>query len=103
LGIHLALEKLEGGTLDKLLEPQNKIKFADQMNNHIVKGKVDFDTLKNSGKLTNANGRELLITEGGGMISIDETAITVRFANLSNGVVLLAEIFYPVMLFYNIC
>lgn len=87
----LAFEKLEAGTMDKLLEPQNRAKLADLMNNHIVKGKVDFDTLKNGDKLTTVNGRELLITETGGVISIGETTITARDAKVSNGVVHLAD------------
>jgi len=87
----LAFEKLEAGTMDKLLEPQNRAKLADLMNNHIVKGKVDFDTLKNGDKLTTVNGRELLVTETGGVISIGETTITARDAKVSNGVVHLAD------------
>ena len=87
----LAFEKLEAGTMDKLLEPQNRAKLADLMNNHIVKGKVDFDTLKNGDKLTTVNGRELLITETGGVISIGETTITARDAKVSNGVVHLTD------------
>ena len=87
----LAFEKLEAGTMDKLLEPQNMAKLADLMNNHIVKGKVDFDTLKNGDKLTTVNGRELLITETGGVISIGETTITARDAKVSNGVVHLTD------------
>ena len=79
------------GTMDKLLEPQNRAKLADLMNNHIVKGKVDFDTLKNGDKLTTVNGRELLITETGGVISIGETTITARDAKVSNGVVHLTD------------
>src|SRR6187431_1290554 len=48
----LAFGKLEKGTMEKLLEPQNRAKLADLLNNHIVAGKVSFKELKDGDKLT---------------------------------------------------
>ncbi len=81
----LAFEKLEKGMMDNLLEPQNRAKLAHLLNNHIVHGKILFADLKNGDKLTNLNGKELLIQEKNGKISIGEINILARDAKISNG------------------
>ncbi len=87
----LAFEKLEKGMMDQLLEPQNRPKLADLMNNHIVKGKIGYESLKDGDKLTSVNGKELLVQEKDGQISIAGVSILPRDAKVSNGVVHLAD------------
>ena len=87
----LAFEKLEKGMMENLLEPQNRAKLADLINNHIVKGKISFDTLKDGDKLTTVNGKELMVHEKAGVISIGDSSIMPRDAKVSNGVVHLAD------------
>ena len=83
----LAFEKLQAGMLENLLEPQNRNKLADLMNNHIVEGKIFFNELKNGDNLTTVNGRKLLIQVTDGKVSIGETAIQANPTKISNGVI----------------
>lgn len=87
----LAFEKLEKGMIDKLLEPQNRAQLADLLNNHIVSGKVVYNDLKDGNKLTTVNGKELLIQEKNGAVSIGDIAILPREARISNGVMHLMD------------
>src|SRR5678815_713948 len=51
----LAFEKLQAGLLDTLLEPQNRAKLADLLQNHVVTGKVNYTELKDGDILTTVN------------------------------------------------
>lgn len=83
----LAFEKLEKGTLENLLEPQNRNKLAELINNHIVQGKIIFTELKDGDSLTTVNGRKLLIHVNDGKVSIGDTAIVANQTKISNGVI----------------
>ena len=83
----LAFEKLEKGTMDKLLEPQNRAKMADLINNHIVSGKIAFDALKDGDTLTTINGKSLLVQVKDGATHIGDSTILPRDAKISNGVI----------------
>ena len=82
----LAFEKLQKGMLENLLEPQNRNKLAELMNNHIVTGKIFFNELKDGDNLTTINGRKLLIQVTDGRVSIGDTVILANPAKISNGV-----------------
>jgi len=83
----LAFEKLEKGTMDKLLEPQNRAKMADLINNHIVSGKIAFDALKDGDTLTTINGKSLLVQVKDGATHIGASTILPRDIKISNGVI----------------
>jgi uncharacterized surface protein with fasciclin (FAS1) repeats len=87
----LAFEKLQTGMLEDLLEPQNRLKLADLMNNHIVAGKIFFNELKDGDNLTTINGKNLLIKVTDGKVSIGDTAILANSTKISNGVVHTAD------------
>lgn len=87
----IAFEKLEKGLVEKLLEPQNRAKLADLLNNHIVSGKIAFKELKDGDKLTTVNGKELLVQENNGKVSIGGITILPRESKISNGVMHLAD------------
>ncbi len=87
----LAFEKLEKGRIEKLMEPQNRTQLADLLNNHIVSGMISFKDLKNGDKLTTVNGKELLVQEKDGTVSIGDSTILPREAKISNGVMHLAD------------
>lgn len=87
----LAFEKLEKGLVDQLLEPQNRTKLANLLNNHIVSGKLLFNELKDGQKLTTINGKELLVTEKEGNIQIGSVKILPRDAKISNGAIFLSD------------
>ncbi|MEO6732327.1 MAG: fasciclin domain-containing protein [Ferruginibacter sp.] len=86
-----AFEKLEKGMMDNLLEPQNRAKLANLLNNHIVSGKIPFKELKAGDKLTTVNGKELVVTEKNGSIFFGETSVLPKEANISNGVMHLTD------------
>ena len=87
----LAFEKLEKGKIEKLLEPQNRAQLANLLNNHIVSGKIAFKDLKDGDKLTTVNGKELVVQEKNGVISIGDVNILPREAKISNGVMHLTD------------
>jgi uncharacterized surface protein with fasciclin (FAS1) repeats len=87
----LAFEKLDKGLVEKLLEPQNRAQLANLLNNHIVSGKIAFKDLKDGDKLTTVNGKELVVQEKNGVISIGDVNILPREAKISNGVMHLTD------------
>lgn len=87
----LAFEKLEAGMVKQLQEPQNKAKLANLINNHVVNGKIGFENLKNGDTLTTISGKELLITEKDGKVSIGGINVLPREAKVSNGVIHLTD------------
>ncbi|MEP7377355.1 MAG: fasciclin domain-containing protein [Chitinophagaceae bacterium] len=83
----LAFEKLDKNVMENLLEPQNRSKLADLMNNHIVTGRIFFNELKDGDNLTTVNGRKLLIQVTDGKVSIGDTSILANPIKISNGVI----------------
>ena len=83
----LAFEKLEKGRIEKLMEPQNRSQLAGLLNN----GMISFKDLKDGDKLTTVNGKELLVQEKDGTVSIGDSTILPREAKISNGVIHLAD------------
>lgn len=87
----VAFEKLAKGMMEKLLEPQNRPQLTDLLNNHIVSGKIAFADLKDGDKLKTVNGKELLVQEKNGAVSIGDISIQPREAKISNGVLYLMD------------
>jgi uncharacterized surface protein with fasciclin (FAS1) repeats len=84
----IAFEKLEKGLLESLLEPANKIKLTDLMNNHVVTGKITFQELKDGDTLKTVNGNELLIHAKNGSVTVGNSGIQARDAKkISNGII----------------
>ena len=83
-----AFEKLENGLVESLLEPENKIKLTDLMNNHVVTGKITFNELKDGDTLKTVNGNNLLIHVNNGSVSIGDSNVQARDAKkISNGII----------------
>lgn len=83
----LAFDKLEKGTMENLLEPQNRNKLTELLNNHIVHGKISFTELKDGDNLTTVGGKKLLIQVNDGKVSIGDTTIIASQVKTSNGVI----------------
>ena len=83
----LAFEKLEKGILENLLEPQNKVKLTDLMNNHVVNGMIKFDEMKDGDKLETVNGKELRVHVKDGKVSIGQVNVWPRDGKISNGII----------------
>jgi uncharacterized surface protein with fasciclin (FAS1) repeats len=83
----LAFDKLEKGMMDDLLEPQNRARLTDLLNNHIVAGKISFTELKDGDSLTSVNGKKLQIAVTDGKVSIGDMDIVANQTKISNGVI----------------
>jgi len=83
----LAFGKLAAGEMMELLKPENKVKLADILNYHVVKGKTNFKDLKDGQKLTTINGKELDVKISNGTVTINGAKVQGRDNEASNGVV----------------
>ncbi len=73
--------------MEDLLEPKNKLKLTDLLNNHIVSGKVSFKDLKDGDTLNTINGHQLTVGVKDGKVSIGEAVILGRDAKTTNGII----------------
>ena len=85
--LNLAFEKLAEGTMNKLLEPENKIALTSLINRHVVADKMNFKDLKEGEKLKTVNGRELLIHVKDGRTTVDGAKIQSHDLQAANGVI----------------
>ena len=83
----LAFGKLESGMVENLLQPENKLKLTDLLNQHIVSGHINFKDLKDGEKLKTLQGKELSVQVKEGKISIDDAVIQNHDVKSSNGVI----------------
>jgi uncharacterized surface protein with fasciclin (FAS1) repeats len=82
-----AFAKLPPGTLEALLEPENKAKLTRILTYHVVAGKV---MAADAAKLTSAktvSGDSLTIAATGGTVSVDRAHVTKADIAASNGVI----------------
>ena len=84
--LDLAFEKLEAGTMQKLLEPENKTALTSLINNHVVPGKINFKDLNDGEKLKSLAGKELLVTISGKEVHINGALIQNQDIKTTNGV-----------------
>jgi uncharacterized surface protein with fasciclin (FAS1) repeats len=83
----LAFDKLEQGTMENLLEPENKTTLTAFINSHVVAGKIKYDELKDGEKLKNLQGKELSVKITSGKVYIDGALIQNPDMKSTNGVV----------------
>ena len=81
-----AFEKLKQGTMENLLEPENKTALTSFISQHVVPGKINFKDLKDGEKLKNLEGRELLVTVAGNEVHINGALIQNHDIKTTNGV-----------------
>ena len=82
-----AFEKLQKGLIDDLLEPRNRPKLAELINNHVVAGKIQFSELKDGDTLKTVNGKEWPVQFKNGTVSIGDAQVQVKESKVSNGVI----------------
>ena len=82
-----AFEKLEQGTIDKLLEPESKTALTSLISHHVVAGKINFKDLKDGEKLKTMNGKELCVHIKDGKVSVNGAIIQQRDVEASNGLI----------------
>ena len=82
-----AFAKLPAGTVEELLQPENKDKLVAILTYHVVPGKV---MAKDVMKLTSAktvNGKSVTIADRGGVVMVDNARVVQTDIAASNGVI----------------
>ena len=83
----LAFRKLNTGIFETLLKPENKTQLVDILNCHIVAGKLNYNDLKEGGKLISVNGQELSVQVKESHVYIQGAEIEKSDLQTSNGVI----------------
>lgn len=87
-----AFEKLPAGTIDTLVQPENKQALASILTYHVVEGEVLSGQLANGQVVKTLNGAELTVSLGDGMIYLTDTKggramVTKADMKVDNGVI----------------
>lgn len=83
----VAFTKLDKGSFENLLKPENKAKLEDVLNHHIVSGKINLKDFKDGDKLKALNGKELMVHVQDGKVTIEGAKIQKSDVQTSNGVI----------------
>lgn len=70
-----AFSKLANGLLEKLMKPENKAQLANLLSYHVVSGKYQSKDLTDGMKLKTLQGKELLVHNKNGKITINDVAV----------------------------
>ncbi|MEO7265280.1 MAG: fasciclin domain-containing protein [Ferruginibacter sp.] len=84
----MAFGKLTSSTVTELLRPENKLKLADILKNHVVEGETHLKDLKDGQKLKTLGGKELFVQVKDGKIMISGVTVSGQDIPASNGSVL---------------
>ncbi|WP_029584032.1 fasciclin domain-containing protein [Bradyrhizobium sp. URHD0069] len=87
-----AFGKLPAGTVDTLVQPENKPTLTKILTYHVVPGRLAASSLTEGKKLTTVEGEELTVRKSGGKVTIVDakggsSTITISNVNQSNGVI----------------
>lgn len=83
----MAFGKLASGVLADWMKPENKVKFAEILNYHVVEGKNNFKDFKDGQKLKTLEGKELEVKVSNGNVTINGARVQSRDNEATNGVV----------------
>jgi uncharacterized surface protein with fasciclin (FAS1) repeats len=81
-----AFGKLEAGTLEELLKPENKVKLTALLQHHVVAGKISVKDMKDGDLLKSLDGKELRVSLADGKATVDGSVIQNRDVASSNGI-----------------
>ena len=82
-----AFAKLPAGTVEDLLEPENKDKLVSILKFHVVAGRVYSDQALAAAKATTLQGGELAITVSGGKATVNGAGLVTTDVDTTNGVI----------------
>lgn len=82
-----AFTKLPEGTLDILLQPENKEQLIGILTYHVVPGRVTASQVVNLQTATTVAGTDVQITVEGGTVRINDAVITTTDIEASNGII----------------
>lgn len=82
-----AFDALPDGTLESLLEPENREQLVDILTYHVVSGRVTADEVVNLETATTLQGSSLDISTENGAVFVNDAQVTATDVEASNGVV----------------
>lgn len=81
-----AFEALPAGTVETLLEPENKGQLTSVLTYHVVPGRLSASDLQDGQMLTTVNGAQLKVSVANGMVMVGGATVTQADVYASNGV-----------------
>ena len=82
-----AFEKLPAGTVESLLEPDNKDTLTSILTYHVVAGKVMAEDVVTLSSATTVNGKDVHIRVKDGSVYINKSKVVMTDIEASNGVI----------------
>jgi uncharacterized surface protein with fasciclin (FAS1) repeats len=82
-----AFAKLPEGTVESLLEPENRDQLVSILTYHVVPGKVMAADVVKLKEATTVNGENISIKSEGGNVQINEATVVAADVEASNGVI----------------
>lgn len=82
-----AFAALPAGTVDTLVQPENKDQLAGILTYHVVAGKVMSGDLSDGMKATTLNGGEIIIKLADGKVIINDAEVVIANVETDNGVI----------------
>jgi uncharacterized surface protein with fasciclin (FAS1) repeats len=82
-----AFAALPAGTVDTLVQPENKDQLTGILTYHVVAGKVMSGDLSDGMKATTVNGAEITITLADGKVMINDAEVVIADVETDNGVI----------------
>ncbi|HSD11875.1 MAG TPA: fasciclin domain-containing protein [Candidatus Binatia bacterium] len=82
-----AFAKLPAGTVESLLEPENKAQLIAVLTYHVVPGKVEAKDVAKLSDAKTVNGQSLRIQATGGQVMVDSARVVKTDIACSNGVI----------------
>ena len=82
-----AFAKLPAGTLDSLLQPENKDQLVSILTYHVVPGKVMASDVVKLSSATTVNGADIAISLDGDSVRVDNATVVKTDISASNGVI----------------
>jgi len=85
--VDAAFDALPAGTVDTLVEPENKEQLTGILTYHVVAGKVMSSDLTDGMKATTVNGQELTIHLTDGKVMVNGAEVIIADVDTDNGVI----------------
>jgi len=82
-----AFDKLPPGTVESLLQPENKQALIDILTYHVVPGKILSTDLSDGQEATTLQGDVVVVTIADGTVKINEATVSTPDVEASNGVI----------------
>ena len=82
-----AFEKLPAGTVEKLLEPENKDMLIDVLQQHVVSGKVMAEQAMKLSQAEAINGNELMLKVENEVLNVGDAKVIAADVATENGVI----------------